>query len=72
MIYTELPKDQENIDPKDLAARLKQAFQEYYESRKVVIDRRKLDIAALKKRANIEENTIPSVVRNIVGKLYNA
>ena len=72
MIYTELPKDQENIDPKDLAVRLKQAFQEYYESKKIVIDRRKLDIAALKKRANIEENTIPSVVRNIVGKLYNA
>ena len=72
MIYVELPTDQEKINPKHLATRLSQAFQEYYSTQKDVIARRKLDVKALKNRANIEENTVPTTVKNIVGKLYNA
>ena len=70
--YVELPQDREKLDPKQLANRLKTDFKSYYDTKKVVLDRRKLDIAALKARAGIKENNLPAVTNNVIGKLYNA
>tara|TARA_R110001606_G_scaffold266181_1_gene415176 strand:- start:78 stop:278 length:201 start_codon:yes stop_codon:yes gene_type:complete len=64
-------RDTEKISPQMAAERLREAFQVYYDSQKKVLERRKLDITALKSRAGIQETTVPATALNIIGSLYN-
>lgn len=71
MSFQGLPQDQEKIDPKDLAKELKSAFLDFYESKKTALNRRKLDVAALKARSNTSDTSLPAVTNNLIRKLYN-
>lgn len=68
--FTEPTQDTETLDPKELAQTLRTAFQEYYDSKKAVIERRKKDILSLRSRANISASTLPDIVKNVIDKLY--
>ena len=71
MSFQGLPQDQEKVNPKELAKELEDAFLAFYESTKEALERRKLDLAALKTRANITDTTLPAVTNNLIRKLYN-
>ena len=71
MSFQGLPQDQEKIDPKDLARELKNAFAAFYDNKKAALERRKLDLAALKSRANIDDTSLRTVTNNLIRKLYN-
>lgn len=68
--YSTSAEDQEKIDPKTLATRLRQSFSDYYATQKAILVRRKLDVAALRSRANIVTSNVPLAVQNIIGQLY--
>ena len=68
--YSTSAEDQEKLDPKTLAIRLRQAFSDYYNTQKTILARRKLDVAALRSRATVVTSNVPLAVQNIIGQLY--
>ena len=64
-------EDKEKLDPKVLAESLSSAFLEYYSNKKTELERRKLDIAALKARAGISESGAPDLLQDLIRQLYN-
>jgi len=64
-------EDRENVTPQQLAADLNSSFLAYYTEEKAKNNRRKLDVVALRKRANIETTIVPIAAANTIKGLYN-
>jgi len=61
---------EERPDFSSLSAELSDAFNTYYKIQKERIERRKKDLATLKKRANIKDSSTPATVSSILPYIY--
>ena len=68
---THTSTDTEKLDPKSLAIELEGSFAKYYTAKKNELQRKKQDLASLKKRADIREDNAPIVSKNVISALYS-
>lgn len=65
-------EDQVRKDPAQLAARLKDSFDEYYKNRIKELDRKDKDLQVLKSRANVKTTNTPAADNNLVSLILTS